>query len=307
MRLQRLSVVLLALAAVSAGRPAELAGGRHGGMVTVPRGAYLVGVTDPEMLEAVAECEAATEPQVCLAYADLLTRMQVRTVVVSTFLLDRFEVTRGQYRACAAAGLCASRPLWLPVPPTWGATHPMTYVTWFDAQAYCHAQGGRLPTETEWEVAARGRGARRWPWGDQADGARFNHGAVLRGAFAAVIGQKDRFNITSAPDARDGYAGLAPVGAFALGAGPFGTFDQAGNAAEWTYDAWVEEGYGGLTAINPRRDGGVGGGRVIRGGSWLQPAYLGQGYLRDPHNGFGIYDAGLARADVGFRCARSGQ
>ncbi|MBK9070597.1 MAG: SUMF1/EgtB/PvdO family nonheme iron enzyme [Myxococcales bacterium] len=303
----RLIVVVLALAAVSAGRPADRAGGRRGGMVTVPRGAYLVGLTEPEMLEAAAECEAATEAQVCLAYAALLAQMPVRTAVVSTFQLDRFEVTRGQYGACAAAGHCASRPLWLPVPPTWGQAHPMTYVTWFDAQAYCQAQGGRLPTETEWEIAARGNGARRWPWGEQADGSRFNHGAVLRGAFAAVLGQKENFNVTSAPDARDGQADLAPVGTFALGAGPFGTYDQAGNAAEWVFDAWVEEGYVGLAAINPQRDVGIGGLRVIRGGSWLQPEYLGQGGLRDPHNGFGIYDAAMARVDVGFRCARSGR
>jgi len=110
--------------------------------------------------------------------------------------------------------------------------------------------------------------------------------------------------LLSASDARDGSADLAPVGQFFGSKGPFGTLDQAGNAAEWVLDSWTEEGYAGLGLLAPKRSVGIGGRRVVRGGSWLQPAYLGQSNLRDPHNVLEAYDAAAARVDVGFRCAR---
>lgn len=298
------SVAALGMTA-GTGTSAPIAYDPGAGMVQVPGGMYAIGLTEDQMMAAVAECAAATSEQLCFAYSTTLSLMGTREVAVSSFWIDRAEVSRGEYRRCVMAGKCASKPLWIGVPPTWGDAHPITYVSWFDAKAYCEARGMRLPTEAEWEVAARGSRQSLWPWGDKAHAARFNHGAVLRGTLAFVLGEaRDSLRITSLPDGKDGYMDLAPRGRYPLGMGPFGTLDQAGNAAEWTADSWNERGYEGMPLLNPHRDDGIGGKRVIRGGSWLQPAYLGQSNLRDPHNMLEIYDAAEARPDVGFRCAR---
>ncbi len=157
-------------------------------------------------------------------------------VEVETFCLDAIEVTADAYAACVRAGACAAERLGCSNAASFVAkgkgNHPVNCVSWFDADAYCRWQGLRLPTEGEWEWAARGQGrASRYPWGDGAPGKR----ACWDGKGSAL--------------GKGGRQGTCPVAAHPDGDSPEGLHDLGGNVREWT--ASGDEGE-----------------RVIRGGSW---------------------------------------
>lgn len=196
--------------------------------------------------------------------------------------IDRTEVTVGAYDRCVREGRCAP-PLDAPgTPQTGGATLPVTGVRWDDAAAYCAWTGGRLPTEAEWERAARGRDGRVFPWGWMTDPGRFNHGAVEPGC----------------RDEDDGFALAAPVGSYPSGASPDGVLDMAGNALEWVADRASLDGAGyppdRRVAPGGPRDGND---RVVRGGAFDQPMFLARttARMRRPR--------GARERDLGFRCA----
>jgi len=147
--------------------------------------------------------------------------------------------------------------------------HPVVQVSQQDAAAFCRWLGLRLPSEEEWEFAARGDDGRRFPWGDEAprhDGRRLANFGTVR---------------CCAPDARDGYVGTAPVGSYPDGASPFGLLDMAGNVWEWTSSAF------------PGRPDHV----VLRGGGWGNDPYG----LRVSYRHGNPPDIGLDM--VGLRCA----
>jgi eukaryotic-like serine/threonine-protein kinase len=187
-----------------------------------------------------------------------------RTVVVKAFAIDRTEVTRAAYGACVKARRCKR-------PPGDAAAHdaaddlPMTNVSWADAQAYCKFAGGRLPTEVEWEKAARGGDGREYPWGDAPDCARANWGNF---------------------DGEGPCAGKNPgrpvaVGGYPTGASVYGALDLAGNVWEWVADKYDED------ATR----------RVVRGGSccsyFVGPRAANRNAWAPEHRD----------ADLGFRCA----
>ncbi|HVZ71260.1 MAG TPA: SUMF1/EgtB/PvdO family nonheme iron enzyme [Polyangia bacterium] len=185
----------------------------------------------------------------------------VRTVVVKAFSIDRTEVTRGAYAACVAAKRCRRAPA-----ASEDDGHlPMTNVSWADAQAYCKFAGGRLPTESEWEKAARGPDGREYPWGDELDCARANWGNF---------------------DGEGPCAGKNPgrpvaVGSYPTGASVYGALDLGGNVWEWTADKYDDD---------PGR-------RVVRGGSccsyFVGPRAANRNAWAPEHRD----------ADLGFRCA----
>lgn len=230
------------------------------------------------------------------------------TVYLDAFWIDRHETTVAAYRACVAAGGCDVAPLVVGdtryLVPAW----PMVNVTWREAADYCKWAGKRLPTEAEWERAARGTDGRRWPWGnqDRVDGS--NHGRGESAAITrtrALAGQNpepDEFR----PDPTDGYENAAPPGALRWSESPVGALDMAGNVAEWVADNWSMDGYRNLPTSNPQRSLPVAAGedaRVIRGGSWAEPAFYGLVFLRRPYNRF--IPATSRSHDRGFRCAKS--
>lgn len=240
-----------------------------------------------------------------------------RVVYLAAFAIDRNEASVAEYRACVAASTCSLEPLIAGDERYISDVWPIVNVTWNEAQTFCRWRGQRLPTEAEWERAARGTDRRRWPWGNRDRIADFNHGQARTAAMReldrlAWIGIPVPF--LGDPDDSDGSALLASSGSYPWSDGPYGTRDQAGNVAEWTADSFggitaslaVDErsfGYSELPSINPRRDGAPTDPKVVRGGSWRQPAFLGAANVRDPFNM--LYVPNGRFSHIGFRCAHS--
>jgi len=209
-------------------------------------------------------------------------------VTLSGFWVDQTEVTNGQYQQCVHAGACTppndtsshDRSAYYGNPAY--AAYPVIFVTREQASAYCQWTGGRLPTEAEWEYAARGPESLTFPWGNDFDGTRLNYCDVNCSA-----GPND-------PNIDDGYAETAPVGSFPSGASWVGALDMAGNVREW-----VADGYGSYTfdaQVNPT--GPANGESIPRGGSWLDLPDL----VRSANRGGNV--PGYNRDYYGFRCVQ---
>jgi formylglycine-generating enzyme required for sulfatase activity len=171
-------------------------------------------------------------------------------VTLHGYWVDQLEVTNAMYILCVKAGVCKPpvdfksqrRPEYFNNPEF--NDYPVVYVTWGQAKSYCEWAGRRLPTEAEWERAARGDDWRTFPWGeDKADGLRANYNML--------VGDTSR------------------VGTYPLGASPFGVLDMAGNVAEWTNDYYSAAYYANLTEtfnpLGPETSASLR--RVVRGGS----------------------------------------
>lgn len=217
-------------------------------------------------------------------------------VTVSPFLIDRTEVTYAQFRR-----FLLERPEWrkgraqpsvadanylldwtgLSYPPG-NDDHPVVWVSWPAAAAYAKWRGARLPTEAEWEAAARGTDGRRFPWGN----SRPDTGSIRR------------CNYRSIPPERDGYLNTAPVGTYPDGTSPFGVVDMAGNAWEWVADWHDPDFYAESSGSDPTGPES-GTYRVLRGGSWSVPASWVASTVR--LRAFPVRSSD----QVGFRCART--
>lgn len=257
------------------------------GRVRVPGGHFIMGSTPAEMLRAIELCRREVLRSSCESVtlqASFRAEGIAHDVTLSPFFVDRTEVTVETYERCVSAGVCAApgftpgdkrvdRPL-----------YPVTNVRWNDAATFCRWAGGRLPTEAEWEYAARGPTSRTYPWGDVYNTHLSNHGSLA----------------LDDTDATDGFVGLAPVGSFPDGATPLGILDMAGNVSEWVADFYDldDDGYGypAASQLNPRgRNHGAF--HVRRGGSFVDPAP----WIRSASRGSPFVNPDLS--SVGFRCA----
>ena len=194
-------------------------------------------------------------------------------VALDAFEIGQTEVTVSQYSRCVAAGHCAEPRLQSGCDYPQGSDHPMNCVSWPEAAAYCAWLGARLPTEAEWEMAARGDTDRIYPWGNAPPSC---DRAVM--GFCA--------------------GGTQPVGSKPAGASPFGALDMCGNVWEWVADWYAPDYYAWSPRDDPRgpRSGTE---RVRRGGGWanafLPPLRISYRAHAKPEER-NIY--------VGFRCAR---
>jgi formylglycine-generating enzyme len=220
-------------------------------MVKVPAGPFLRGSVS-------GQGQADERPQ--------------RSIQLDAFSIDKREVTVGQYRACVRAGVC-TEPSREKGCGGSGDDLPVSCVGWKQATRYCSWAGKRLPTEAEWEKAARGADGRRYPWGDAAPDCKR---ASLGGCGNA----------------------LAPVGSHAKGDSPYGAQDLAGSVSEWVSDGYDAKYYATSPAKNPP-GAAVTALRVHRGGSYLDAAAGLRSAARD-HAA-----PSYSHHDLGFRCARS--
>ena len=212
------------------------------------------------------------------------TEIPQRNIWLDAYAIDRDEVSVSRYLRWWL-GLDQERswewPPWLAetgaVPDRRLATLPVFGVTWFEAEEYCRSNGKRLPTEAEWEKAARGVDGRLFPWGEAEPAAR-----------RAVFGRSGDGPI---PD-------VAPVDDFEEGRSPFGLHHMAGNVAEWVQDWSGIDSYVSMPERNPRGPT-RGKYKVVRGGSWRSAPVM----LRAATRGGALPDRRVST--IGFRCATS--
>jgi formylglycine-generating enzyme required for sulfatase activity len=194
-------------------------------------------------------------------------------VTVAPFQLQRVEVSVAQYADCVRAGRCSTDTLNTYSLCNWRAPgregDPLNCLGWDQAKAYCTWRSARLPTEAEWEFAARGADGRLFPWGNDAPAAG-----------RATFGRKGE--------------GTTPVGSNAAGASPFGVLNLAGNVWEWTEDSYAP--YPGGSITNPHPEAGSD--RVFRGGGWVNEPSMLRATARDKG------DPSNRDVALGVRCAR---
>jgi formylglycine-generating enzyme required for sulfatase activity len=265
-------------------------------MVSIPAGPFIRGSSQRGLDGGLSLCRDTYSKPVDCTTQWFKREVPQRSVVLSAFEIDRFEVTNSQFTTCVKAGACGpvkyeecsiynlSSGVWSTGtsggPELHNPHHPVVCVTWKQANDFCAWAGKRLPSEAQWEKAARGdKDARDFPWGDRWSPALLNWGEL--GGFGKI----------------DGYKTTAPVGAFPYNVSPYGAYDMAGNAWEWTSDPFDAGFYTRDPMVDPENDSPANL-RSLRGGSW---SFSGNG-ARLTYRFFASEDH---RDDgIGFRCAK---
>ena len=295
------------------GGSVELLAHEPSAMVFVGSGEFSMGMpeTEEELDFFVRLCVSdfrRVAPRLCTQQVTTNAARGARYVEVSSFFLDRREVQVGDYRRCVRAGACDVDPLVFGDQRYHKDEWPVVNVTWDDAVSYCGWRKARLPTEAEWEKAARGPKSFRFPWGNRWASDSANHGKLSFEVEFHILSEPPNpahlYSLYSpalfASDDSDGHAYVSRPGAQVWGASPYGALDMAGNVSEWVADYFSEEGYKDLSNADPVRDTPLNNdrSRVARGGSWLSPRLLMLSYLRE---GVPADDRSSSR---GFRCAK---
>jgi formylglycine-generating enzyme required for sulfatase activity len=242
-------------------------------MVLVPAGEFTMGSDNID--EALAECQSYYTG---CDESWFIEEQSAHTVYLDDYYIDLYEVTNVLYADCVNTGVCE--------PPTYTGSatrddyygnsefehYPVIFVDWKMAKTYCEWREARLPTEAEWEKAARGADARTYAWGDKLDPAALNYNEEIGDTVEA--------------------------GNYDGGTSPYGLYDMAGNVWEWVADYYSSTYYQDSPSSNPLGPES-GQEHVLRGGSWYDPSFLIRATSRlkapDPVGN-----------NFGFRCARDG-
>ncbi len=267
-------------------------------MVAVPAGSFTMGSSEAEIDFAFALCEQYRGDCQRDWFAD---EAPAHTVQLDGFQIDKTEVTNSQMAIFlnelgnqeedgvtwvaldSDSALLEENPSTGTFQPLTGfGNHPAIMVSWYGANAYCAWAGGQLPTEAQWEYAARGSAGNIFPWGNEFDGNRLNY-----------CDSNCEFDwLDESVD--DGYVRTAPVSNYPAGESWVDAQDMAGNVWEWTAD-WYEVSYENATNNNPTGPA-TGTSKVLRGGSWVNVPYYVRGAYR-----FSLTPVNR-NVNVGFRC-----
>jgi formylglycine-generating enzyme required for sulfatase activity len=250
--------------------------GRDGApMILVEAGEFVMGKDQVRLVEPLA-----TILRDLSYYESLEDQEPQRKIYLDAFYMDTYEVTASRYAKFLESSGRKNPQHWAEVDLSRHGDRPVIGVDWHDANAYCRWARKRLPSEAEWEKAARGTDGRSYPWGNQTPSRSFAR---------YYQGEED--------EDWKGYGMLSPVGSYAFGRSPFGFYDMAGNVAEWVADYYDKNYYKTGPAKNPKGPK-TASQRVVRGGSWdgpARPIYF-RGYAKRERR----------RSDLGFRCALDG-
>ena len=263
----RLFFVALLFTVISVGDQPSFSSESPEDMVLIPAGNFIMGTDNPQAPS---------------------NERPARQVYLDAFYIDKYEVTKAQYEEFMLEGAYQKGQFWteqgwkfitknqIEVPFGMGTRYitpasnqPAVGISWYEADAYARWAGKRLPTETEWEKAARGTDGNNYPWGEEMDFTRVFY----------LFGRDP-----------------APVGSYPTGASPFGVFDMAGNAWEWCadwYDEFLDKSNSDPSHGNDNRTM-----KVLRGGSWMS----GAGEMRSTYRDANKPD--YRNTTVGFRCVR---
>lgn len=227
----------------------------HSEMVFIPAGNFIMGV-DKEDGKIGLEIGVDSLPS--------------HKVYVDGFYMDKYEVTNKQYRVFVLDTGHRIPSMWVtPFYFVGGDDYPVIDISWDDADAFCRWAGKRLPTEAEWEKAARGTDGRHYPWGNEFDNKKCN---ILKGEEGSIM----------------------PVGSFPLGVSPYGLHDMCGNVMEWT-SSW----YKPYPGSKLKREAFGERYKVLRGGAWSSPHPMER--VTDRHS----VDPKWDHPPHGVRCAKS--
>ncbi len=237
-------------------------------LIRIPSGTFKMG------MNAELSASLCVEFRTDCSVDDFADEEPAHLVKLESYWIYQTEVTNAQYRGCVEDGSCPLPALLEFFEDLLFGDHPVVYVDWYAAQAYCEYARGRLPSEAEWEKAARGTDSRLFPWGNTAECGKGN----LKGCAQGLT---------------------TPVGSFPEGASPYGVLDLAGNVSEWVADWYSPEYYRDSPPENPSgpTEGEM---RVARGGSWKNP-FPGVRSTNRTGNYPEVFSTG-----VGFRCVIEG-
>lgn len=247
--------------------------------VYVPNGEFIMGSTDEQFTAAHNDCVNSQ-----IEFCSFEGEKPQHEVNLDGFWIMQTEVTNSQYKKCVDVGRCTS-----PHNNSWNqaanSEYPVTDVDWNQANDYATWVGGRLPTEAEWEKAARGKDGRIYPWGNEWSGNRTNYcDSNCQAPWKDITGN-------------DGYSLVAPINRYPENDSPYNAFDLAGNVGEWVADYYD----GMYYKIAPNRNPAgppTGEHRVYRGGS----GYHHRSYLRTAFRG--ALEPTDSFPDLGFRVMR---